>query len=616
MRRLLPALASLVLSLMAASQASAQSAFARPIAERTAIGAGRIVGVVTDQAGTTLGGVSVVALGTALAMAKTDIVGRFTLSLPPGQYVLRATREGYVSTYREAVRIQSDVALRRSITLVRTGEAVADQPSPMGADEVVDVRTGRSGDHAHTETAWRLRHLDRTVLREVSVIGEPGGEALRSDFVRDVTPVDWLVGSSARAASSFFSDTDFNGQLNFLATSAVSASGIVPSEQWGRGVAYVVLGAPVGMRGDWSVRAAVAPGDTPSWNLQAEYQAREDQNHVFNAGWTYSIQPDSGHLPVRSSMATAEASRRVGGVYGFDVWTVRPGLTLDYGARLERYDYLDDPQLLSGRIGIRTEVDRHLAFVATASSGMVAPGAAEFAPPERSGAWLPPERTFSTLSAGPFRPEQVVHYSGGVDATIVEGTVVTLRRFSEVTRDQIATVFGLDDETDVGHYYVATSGTVDVQGIAVGVDSRLFDSIAARITYTRSESEWSDSFWRRRLSRVAPSLVRTGPERGHDLTAAVDATMPATATRLSVAYRLSTLFSTRGVPPAVGRTGGRFSLELRQQLPYRPLGQGEFNILVSARTLLRGLTRDGAFYDEIMTLAPPLQVACGIQMRF
>src|SRR5690349_10201573 len=118
MRRLLPALASLVLSFMAASQASAQSAFARPIAERTAIGAGRIVGVVTDQAGTTLGGVSVVALGTALAMAKTDIVGRFTLSLPPGQYVLRATREGYVSTYREAVRIQSDVALRRSITLV------------------------------------------------------------------------------------------------------------------------------------------------------------------------------------------------------------------------------------------------------------------------------------------------------------------------------------------------------------------------------------------------------------------------------------------------------------------------------------------------------------------
>ena len=61
---------------------------------------------------------------------------------------------------------------------------------------------------------------------------------------------------------------------------------------------------------------------------------------------------------------------------------------------------------------------------------------------------------------------------------------------------------------------------------------------------------------------------------------------------------------------------GRFNVEIRQQLPYRPLGGGDLNLVVSARTLLRDLGPDGSYYDELMTLAPPLRITCGIQMRF
>jgi hypothetical protein len=42
----------------------------------------------------------------------------------------------------------------------------------------------------------------------------------------------------------------------------------------------------------------------------------------------------------------------------------------------------------------------------------------------------------------------------------------------------------------------------------------------------------------------------------------------------------------------------------------------EVNLLVAARTLLHDANDEGSFYDELLTVSPPLQVTCGIQMRF
>jgi hypothetical protein len=611
MRRLLPVFAAIALHVVVSGRASAQVPFARPIAEHASVGAGRVDGIVTDQSGRTIGGASVLALGTAVGMALTDGGGRFSLSLPPGQYVLRATRDGYVSTYREAVRIQPDVLLRRSITLIH---ADADDAQVDPSEKI--ALPPPASDHAHTETAWRLRHLDRTVLRDVGFSGTAASSD-SSELPRPSAPVDWLIGSSSRAASSFFSGTDFNGQVNFLATSTLSASGPIVPEQWGRGVAYVVVGAPIGSAGEWSARAAVAPGTAPSWNFQGEYRAREDRDHVFRTGVVYSIQPQTADTTERASMATVEPSRRAGGIYGFDFWTIAPGLTVDYGARVERYDYLDEPQVINGRVAIRAALGGHVAVLGEVAPGMAAPGAAEFAPPERSGAWLPPERTFSALGGGALHAERIERYVIGLETAVAEGTAVTFSGFSETTRDQIATVFGLDGATNVGHYYVARAGSVEVRGVSVALDTRLSEIVRGRLTYTRTEAVWSDIGAERwRLAKVSPSLVRRGHERGHDMTALVDAFLPGPATRVSVAYRMSNLFAAPSVTNGPGMVGGRFSVELQQTLPYRPLRQGEFNVLVSARTLLRDSIRTGAFYDELMTLAAPMQVACGIQMRF
>jgi hypothetical protein len=108
--------------------------------------------LVRDAVGIALPDVSVLALGETIVSARSDPQGRFQLSLHPGDYILKATRTGYVSNYREPVKVQSTTLLERTITLTRQPGA----PDP--ADE----------DHAHTDLAWALRHLTRSVLRDGS----------------------------------------------------------------------------------------------------------------------------------------------------------------------------------------------------------------------------------------------------------------------------------------------------------------------------------------------------------------------------------------------------------------------------------------------------------------
>jgi len=60
---------------------------------------------------------------------------------------------------------------------------------------------------------------------------------------------------------------------------------------------------------------------------------------------------------------------------------------------------------------------------------------------------------------------------------------------------------------------------------------------------------------------------------------------------------------------------GRINLELRQQLPYRPLHSADWNVLFTLRTLVHD--RDGgSIYDELLTVRPPARMTGGLQVRF
>lgn len=586
----------------AQTSGGASEALVRPVA---LIEAG-IQGVVRDEAGQAVSGVSIFAMGATLAAVRSDSRGRFLLLLAPGEYILRAAREGYLSTVREPIRVHTR-PIERDITLTRV-PADAEQPAGVKGETP-------EPDHAHSELAWRLRHMTRSVLRDGGSLPLPDDAARGGqDFAPRPSLVDWVVAGSARAATSFFSDTDFRGRVDFLTLSTVPGEPGAAPRSWPRGAAAVLVGAPVGSHGDWSVRAALAADDRSSWTLVGDYQTHPDRVHAFRLGVSYSSQASVTAKAALPSIA-APGSRRVGGAYLFDTWRARPDVTFEYGVRVDRYDYLAETGLVSPSIGARIAVLPAASVTAKASRRLIAPGASEFLPPSASGPWLPPERTFSTLLPDvPLHPEAAHRYEIGLEYAVRWPTRAVLKfgRLIESVDDQVATLFGLDAESEVGHYYVATTGSPHLEAWMAGFESELGRHARVALTYTTGQARWRD-----RPAGAVDLPAGAGPIAGtvQDLTVSFNGTVPETATRMTVAYRANThlLRADRDDRPGAG---GRFDVELRQELPYRPISGGTLDLVVAVRTLFNPLIDHASFYDELLTVAPPTRVVCGVQVRF
>ena len=595
--------------LMATSAAAQPRAPVPPSAPQQASAAGGLIrGIVRDDAGAAVRDVAVIALGTTLASARTDATGRYQLALPVGDYILRATRDGYVSTFREAIRMQTSVQLERNITLTRqgaTGRQVLLAGTGLGDLTswlpIPDAKSDKDADHSHDEAAWRLRYLPRTALRDVGA----GGDAAATDVL---TP------------PSFFG-SDFTGQVNFLTTSTVASSSArtMPTD-WSRGVASASLGAHMGA-GDWIVRGAFNSGDVSSWVLHGEYRSSNDQPHRLALGVSHSAQTildRDTDLPISLQTASAQ-SRSVGEVYGFDRWRAASWLELGYGLRLDRYDYLATPALVSPEAGLRVQVVPRTFAVMSASHRMVAPGADEFLPPSATGPWLPPQRTFSSLGGAPLAAESVDTYELGFDQQFGHDDnlrTVSVRRFRQSTEDQVATLFGVDVEGDSAHYYVATPGDAQVDGWSVGIAGRLSRNVRGRVDYSLGQTAWSPESGAALLARVAPSAVRDGRESLHDLTTTLATRFPSTSTEVSMVYRVNSAFSQAG---SVGRSpllDGRFDVEVHQALPYQPIRGGQLEVLFALRNLFYDVHETRSFYDELLTVKPPMRLVGGIQIRF
>lgn len=601
---------------------------ARPVAVEASMRAGFVVGQVTDDRGDVVSGVAVTAIGTTQAQARTDAAGQFRLALVPGDYILRASREGYVSPYRESVRIRASAQIERNITVTRQpglpDRRVLLAGTGMGAaaeDTLPLTPVAKPEGRSDSLQAWYLRHLPRTVLRD-GVDPRGAAAAERTGYQTASSLFDWIVAGSARAATSFFTDTDFSGQFNVLTTSALS-----PTMGWDaqlpRGVAYLAVGAPVGTHGDWRVRGALSTGGLTSWVALAEYEARAVHAHAFRAGMSYGAQrfSDSGSAAI---LRAADGVRSAASLYAFDHWRVSPGVEIDYGLRADRYDYLSQHNFLSPRLGARVAVLPRTFITASASSAVIAPGMDAFLPPPTSGPWLPPDRTFAALVAGStFTPERVHRVELGAERAfgpIGQARTVAAHWFYEHTRDQLATLFGLDAGRDVGHYYVATAGDVTLQGWRVSASGWFTARVKASVAYSLSHASWTHGPQAAAIGAVQPSARRPQHERLHDVTSSLQASIPETRTSLSVAYRVNSAF-TRSDAAGLGPVfDGRFDIQVRQALPYQPIRGGQIDVLVAINNLFRdpatGGAFGGAFYDELLTVRAPHRVLGGVQVRF
>lgn len=593
-----PALVVLALLVGLAGPVTAQPVLRQttPLMVQARAAGGSVHGTVRDEIGAELGDVSVIAMGTVVAAATSDGRGRFVLALPPGEYVLRARRDGYVSTFREPVHISSSALIERNITLVREGY-----------------------DHSHTDLAWVLRHLRPMVLRDEAPAGgvttaRPAGDVVTPP---DVSLFDRMFHETARAASRYLTETDFTGQLNWVTTGSLGFGESRPAAVLAGSVANLSFGAPVGSHGAWSVRGAFSPNEPSSWVLVGEYAARTDERHAFRAGVAYGALRPGQTDPATSSLPITEA-RTAGSVFGFDRWRVTPDLDVSYGLRFDASDYLAGPPLVSPELGVAVRVVGRLRVTAGVVQRVVAPGAAEFQPPASAGLWMPPDRTFSQVrQAVSLEPERVRSYSFGVDHTFGDGDAartVGVRRFRQVIGDQVATLFGLVPQGS-SHYFVATVGDAEVDGWTVDVSGRLAARLTGSVYYRAGRVSWHRSVPSEALERIAPATNRPDRESLHDLGAALEAELPGRSTRLSLAYRVSTGFQ----PASDGRgapAGGRFSIEVRHELPYQPVRGGTFDALAGIRNFYWAPDQSGSIYDELLTISPPIRFVAGIQVRF
>lgn len=603
-----PAVASMVRPVRSVSHAMAAVA-----------GAG-VSGIVIDEHESPLAGAMVSILGTATAMTLTDASGRFSLdALPPGEYSVRAHLTGFAASPRESVHLVAAAPVTFRLQLRRLENPVA--TTGLSARPIVAAGFGlppveaapdepaTGDDHSHTDTAWRLRHLTRSILKDSAstVAVEPDGPDPR---------VQSIFGRTTSFASGLFGDLPFSGEVNLLTSSAFGPGELFSGNALPRGIAYFSIGAPTGL-GEWAVKAGMTQGDLSSWIVAGSFLSRREGVHSYDLGLSYSTQSYQGGNPLALAAVT-DGSRNVGEVYAVDRWSPGPGVSFEYGGRYARYDYLANPGQFSPHAGLTLEPRKGTRVTATLAQRMVAPGAEEFLPPSLAGPWLPPERTFSPLLGSHLRVERARSLDVLLEHEFAGTYVLGVRRFFQGIGDQTVTIFGINMPTgskSIGHYYVANAGGVDAQGWGVRLGTAANKRVRGSLEYSMVQSDWHPGGDLVGARPWVASLARRDVEAIHDLTASVGTDIPQTATRIFVLYKLNTAFSrARGQLTDAG-TDGRFDIQLNQALPFA-LGGTKWEVLVGVRNLFRDPNDPASIYDELLVVRPPKRVVGGFLVRF
>ena len=194
MTRWIPAAAIAVLML------TAQAAYAQTAADarsaRNAFPSGSIEGRVLDDANSPVAGAMVSVVGRTTAAASTDREGRYTLrELPYGPYILSVHSRGFFKSRGRTVQLTASKVALPEIQLSRAGKKPVISPAPVAAVPEAQTQTQlagfgmqapeaspaalpvvEAGEPEHEvaedgETAWRLRHLPRSILKQA----EEGG---------------------------------------------------------------------------------------------------------------------------------------------------------------------------------------------------------------------------------------------------------------------------------------------------------------------------------------------------------------------------------------------------------------------------------------------------------
>jgi hypothetical protein len=584
-------------------------------------------GSVVDDHSQPLPGAVISALGGTSAFAVSDRNGRFILrELPAGPYLVRAHLQGYAPARARVVQVTTSP---RDISIALTKVTdTSDQPPVLqaglaGVDSQEPAASDETDTEDHSEIAWRLRHLRRSVLKDVNTAVIP--PANDGFFMEDsLVALARAVGNPVRFASDFIADLPLNGQINLLTSASFDRPQNLFSLQNGlpSSVAFVSLTAPT-TTGKWDVRGGTTQGDLSSWIVAGSYSWQPTgSSHSYRAGMSYAMQRYLGGN-ADALAAMADGRRNAGEMYAFDQWAVTSRLDVSYGARYARFDYLSHETLFSPKASVTVTPlpDGSLRVRGTVSRRELAPGAGEFQLPS-TGMWVPPGRTFSPASARVgFRPEHINHFEVSAEQPVGDDVVLGARAFRQQVNDQLVTLFGVSlpntAGANIGHYYVGNAGDVDARGWGVSVSRSVADGIHASVDYTQADAQWlRPSVGTASVALVTPSVIRRQFEQLRDLTTSVESEVPRIDTRVFVIYKINSGFTRPDAVTLRPQRGSRFDVEVSQALPFLNFASAQWEMIVAVRNLFHEDLLDASVYDELQVVRPPKHVVGGVTVRF
>lgn len=620
---------------LAAQQAAARAVSSPGARFASTSAPGALSGVVRDDRGQPVPRVVVSVLGAVSSVAVTDGNGRFDFgSLTPGSYLVRAHLSGYAAPRAQLVQVRtsaravSTIALRRedapkvlaagigigdfggTTTVAPATPASTPQPPEASSPE----QTGDS-----SETAWRIRHARRSILKDATIPDTL--IARREPPDAGLTPVLSQMASTSSRMVSFFAEAPISGQVNLLTAGSFNTpEQLFASDTAAHNIANIRLNAPAGSRADWSVSGALTQADLSSWVLAGAYSMRAPARHRYDLGINYSTQRYEGGNPL-AVRDLRDGSRNVGTVYAYDTVSFSPEATVSFGAEYARYDYLASKDLLSPRVELTLTPTTNTRVTTSVSRRSEAPGAEEFLAPSDSGLWLPPQRTFSSLGRrGDFQAEHALTAGLAVERDFGPATVA-VRTFRQYVSDQLVTVFGAtlpgQPSAKLGHYMVGNTGDIDTQGVSAQFRAVIASRVHGSVTYAYARGEVLRA-GNDYVMLLAPEAARQGVFTVHDVTGRLNADLPETATRMSVAYRLSTGFAQPGGADASTRPGfdGRFDVQVHQSLPFMNFSNARWEMLLAVRNFFRDGTCDQSIFDELFVVRPPKRVVGGVTLHF
>jgi TonB dependent receptor/Carboxypeptidase regulatory-like domain len=622
-------LAPIMFCLLATQSTSvaAQGVKFEPVTKIAGTDTGLIEGRVTDELGRPLDGAVVSALGGATAFAVSDKTGAYTLKqLPPGPYLVRVHLSGFLAARSTMVNVRPSTRSASSFMLRREGTEKAPRITEAAVGAIGAAPgpvTTKAAERDESELAWRLRHLKRGVLRDAQTragIPDDNDWFITDSFQFLGRAVGSAVETSARAAGALFNDLSLGGQVNLLTTGAFDSPVQLLQMDRTNSVAFFSVGAPVGSHGDWNVRAAMNQSDLSSWMLAGNYVVKAEVPHRYQFGMSYSVQRYEGGNTAALGSVT-DTARNVGAVFAYDEWQISRYVAISAGANYARYDYLDSDTMFSPRLSATLSPSKDWNLRASVARDVSAPGAEEFIPP-MTAAYLPPQRTFSSISKADLRPQSMVNYEMGVER-VMNGATFAVRGFEQRINDQTVTVFGLrrgdSSPSATGHYYVGAAGDAVVRGFGVSLTHALASFIRGSVDYSLSSADWvqrSEPVEFAVLTKWVPSAVRADRERIHDITTSLETEIPYTATRVLMLYKLNTAFAGGTRQDEAPKFGARYDFRVTQSLPFMNFRASEWEMLVGVRNLFHESLANTSVYDEILVVRPPKRLVGGLTVKF